>query len=135
MEITHQRITIVKVRKPVKKNLNRELLWFGNSLGLFSPRDKEKSCFRIFIELLKATKDNKPMSSDQIAYKLHLSRGTVMHHINKLMEAGIVISQRGKYILRVGNLEAVVEELQKDLNRTCEDLKQIAKEIDEGIGL
>ncbi|MBW2999318.1 ArsR family transcriptional regulator, partial [Candidatus Woesearchaeota archaeon] len=68
-------------------------------------------------------------------YKLHLSRGTVMHHINKLMEAGIVISQRGKYILRVGNLEAVVEELQKDINRTCEDLKQIAKEIDEGIGL
>ncbi len=133
--IIQRRITIVQIRKPVKHELNDELQWFGNSLGLFSQRDKDRSCFRIFIELLKTTKQNYPVSSDELAYKTGLSRGTIIHHINKMMEAGLVIAERNRYILRVGNLAAVVEELQKDMNRLCDDLRQMAGEIDDEMGM
>ena len=133
--IIQRRITIVQIRKPVKHELNDELQWFGNSLGLFSRRDKDRSCFRIFIELLKTTKQNYPVSSDELAYKTGLSRGTIIHHINKMMEAGLVIAERNGYILRVGNLAAVVEELQKDMNRMCDDLRQMAGEIDDEMGM
>ena len=54
MAFIHQRITIVKIRKPVTTDVNEELQFLGNSLGLFNLRDKDKSCFRVFIELLKA---------------------------------------------------------------------------------
>ncbi len=131
MNICYQRVTIVKLRKPGASNLNQELQWVGDSLGLFSERDKDKSCFRIFIELLRAAKQNIPLSSDEIALRTHLSRGTVVFHLSKLMEAGLIISNQNRYFLRVGNLQAVVEEIQKDLNRTCEDLKKIAKDVDE----
>ena len=133
--IIQRRITIVQIRKPVKHELNDELQWFGNSLGLFSQRDKDRSCFRIFIELLKTTKQNYPVSSDELAYKTGLSRGTIIHHINKMMEAGLVIAERNRYILRVGNLAAVVEELQKDMNRLCDDLRQMAGGIDDEMGM
>jgi predicted transcriptional regulator len=133
--IIQRRITIVQIRKPVKHELNDELQWFGNSLGLFSQRDKDRSCFRIFIELLKTTKQNYPVSSDELAYKTGLSRGTVIHHINKMMEAGLVIVDRNRYILRVGNLAAVVEEVQKDLDRMCDDLRKMAAEIDREMGM
>ncbi|MBD3310710.1 ArsR family transcriptional regulator [Candidatus Woesearchaeota archaeon] len=135
MIIRKQRITVVSVRKPGRKDLNRELQWLGDSLGLFNLRDKDKSCFRIFIELLKAAKLNSPMSSDQIAQKLGLSRGTVVHHIHKLMEAGIVIVEEGRYMLRVDNLSTLIDELQKDIHRMTDDLKEIAQDIDQKLGL
>jgi predicted transcriptional regulator len=129
------RVTIVKISKPNDKDINHSLQWFGNSLGLFNLRDKDRSCFRIFIELIKAAKANEPMSSDEIADKLELSRGTVVHHVNKLMNSGLVIREKNKYLMRVDNLSSLVEEIHKDLSRTCKDLRDIAQEIDGCLGL
>ncbi|MFA6889190.1 MAG: winged helix-turn-helix domain-containing protein [Candidatus Woesearchaeota archaeon] len=125
-----QRITIIKIRQPIQQNLNEELQWFGTSLGLFNLRDKDKSCFRIFIELLKTTKLNKTISSDELAKKLILSRGTVVHHINKLMETGLVIYEHRGYMLRVNNLSALIDEIEEDMKRTCVSLRKIADNID-----
>ena len=129
-----QKITIIRSRRPIHKDLNEELQFFGNSLGLFNLRDKDKSQFRIFIEILKAAKKG-PLTSDEIADKLKLSRGTVVHHINKLLEAGIVVHQGNKYILRVDNLEVLIEEIERDIKRNLEDLKRIAVDIDKRLGL
>jgi predicted transcriptional regulator len=126
-----QRITIIKISKPVEKTVNRELQWLAISLGLFNLRDKDKSLFRIFIELIKSAKTQRPLSSDEIAFKLNLSRGTVIHHINKLMESGFVIHHKKRYMMRVSSLKELIEEMEKDIKRTCENLKDIAEEIDE----
>ncbi len=135
MIIRHQRITIVNVRKPSERNVNYELQWLGTSLGLFNLRDKDKSCFRIFLELLKAAKSKKPMTSDELALKLKLSRGTVIHHINRLMESGLVIHDANHYMLRVDNLNMLISEIEKDVQRTLGDLKEIASDIDGWLGL
>ncbi len=130
-----RRITIVKIRKPLQKNMNRDLQWFSESLGLFTERDKEKSCFRIFIELIKAARRKQPLSSDEIAYHSNLSRGTVVHHLNRLMESGLIVSHDNRYILRVDNLEELIEEIKKDVLKTLEDLKRIAEDLDDEVGL
>lgn len=135
MRFYQKKITVVHIRKPHNENINQELQWFGNSLGLFNLRDKDKSCFRIFIELLKASKIKRPFSSDELAYRLNLSRGTVVHHINKLIQAGLVIHEGNKYLLRVDNLKDLVEEIEKDLLRSCNDLRSIADKIDARLGL
>lgn len=126
-----QRITIIKIRKPERQTLNEELQWLGTSLGLFNLRDRDKSCFRVFIELLKATKINKSVSSDELAKRLQLSRGTVVHHIHKLMDTGLVIFENRGYMLRVNNLSQLIEELEHDLLRTCAALRKIARDIDQ----
>ena len=130
-----QRITIIRISKPVDKSVNRELQWLATSLGLFNLRDKDRSLFRMFIELLKAAKANRPLSSDELAYNLHLSRGTVIHHINKLMESGIAIHYRKRYMLRVSSLKELIDEMEKDLIRACENLKDIAEEVDKKLGV
>src|SRR3990167_3267311 len=109
-----QRITIIRVTRPPQRNINDELQWFGTSLGLFGTRDKEKSCFRVFLELLKSAKRHHILSSDELAVRTNLSRGTVVFHLHKLMEAGLVVPTPEGYILRVNNLQAVVEQLRKD---------------------
>lgn len=130
-----RRVTIIKNRKPQKKDLNADLQWFSESLGLFSQRDKERSCFRIFVELVKAARRRHLLSSDDIADKTNLTRGTIIHHMSHLIESGLVAQNDGKYMLRVDNLENLIEELQRDLSRVFEDLKGIAQELDDQLGL
>ena len=128
------KITIINIRKPMQKDINQELQWLGSSLGLFNLRDKDKSCFRVFIELVKSAKRNIPLSSDELAYRLGLSRGTVIHHINRLIDSGIVVPAPRGYILRVNSLKELIDEVEKDLTRTCDDLKKMAEEIDKSLG-
>lgn len=135
IRVYHQKITIVKSRKPYERTINEELQWFGQSLGLFNLRDRDKSCFRVFIELLKSAKRRRPLSSDELAARLNLTRGTVIHHINKLMESGLVVHERKRYILRVENLKDLIDEVKKDIERTCLDLKEVADDIDRRLGL
>jgi len=131
MAYIRQRITIVSINRPSQKNINQELQWLGSSLGLFNLRDRDKSCFRVFLELLKSAKAGSLLSSDDISAKLSLTRGTVIHHINRLIESGLVVHEGNTYTLRVSNLRMLIDELEKDARRTWEDLKDIAREIDE----
>ena len=124
------RITIIRTGKPEKDNLNQELQFLGQSLGLFSERDKDKSCFRVFIVLVKSLKTGKMLSSDEIAFQTHLTRGTVIHHLNRLMESGIVISQKGHYVLSVDSIEELVETVKRNISKTFDGLKEIARNID-----
>jgi predicted transcriptional regulator len=133
--IIHQRITIIQTRKPVNPTVNEELQWLGTSLGLFGERDKDKSAFRVFLELLKAAKRGHPLSSDELAESLGLTRATAVHHLNNLMDAGLVVHDGKRYWLRDPRLERLLEELRRDLERNIDDLKRAAREIDETLTL
>ncbi len=124
------RVTVVRIRKELSGNVNQELQWIGNSLGLFNLRDKDSSCFRVFITLVKRAKQNTPITSDDVAERLRLSRGTVVHHLNKLMESGIVVKERNGYLLRESNLQDMINDLQRDMEGVFSQLKNVAKEID-----
>jgi len=130
-----RRLTIINAPAPRSPDVNAQLQWFGGSLGLFSPRDKDKSCFRIFITLLKSAKSKRELSSDELAKITGLTRGTVVHHLNKLMGAGIVETYRSKYVLRVENLDALINKLEQDLEETVKGLRKIASDVDEKLGL
>lgn len=129
------KITIIRGIKPERDNLNQELQYLGQSLGLFSDRDKDKSCFRIFITLVKSLKTGQSLTSDDIADHTNLSRGTVIHHLNRLMEAGIVISQKNYYMLSVDNMQELVELVKQNLIKTTDSLKAVAKAIDSKLEL
>ena len=129
------KITIIRSTRPEKKDINQELQWFGGTLGLFNLRDKDKSCFRIFITLLKGLKENQKLTSDEIAIRTRLTRGTVVHHLNKLMSSGIVVKEHNRYILRMDNLEEMVEHIKRDADEAWDKLREVARDIDEKLGL
>ncbi|MBN2421960.1 winged helix-turn-helix transcriptional regulator [Candidatus Woesearchaeota archaeon] len=135
MLIRESKITIITSRKPKKNELNEEINWFCDSLGLFGNRDKDKSCYRLFVTLLKALKSGQDLSSDEIAEKVQLSRGTVIHHLHKLIGSGIVVSHAQKYSLRYENLSDLITEIERDLLKTMDKLKKSAEEIDKRLNL
>lgn len=135
MKHEFEKIILIKLRKPSEKNLNADLQWLSGSLGLFGDRDKEKSCFRVFIEIVKATRKKKSLTSDEIALRSNLSRATVIHHLNKLIEFGLVIHHDNFYLLRTNNMQELVEEIRKDSMRVIYDLMQAAQDIDDQLGM
>jgi len=124
-------ITIVRIRRPKTKDLNHDLQWFSRSLGLFKSRDKEKSCFRVFMELLKEN----GLSSDEIAFSSNLTRGTVVHHLHSLIESGLVTKRKNKYYLITNNLENLIKELKKEVETTLDNLNETAKFLDKQLNL
>ncbi|MFT4261471.1 MAG: ArsR family transcriptional regulator [Candidatus Woesearchaeota archaeon] len=130
------RITIIRTETTDYNNLNDQLKWFGASLGLFNLRDKDGSCFRIFIVLLKDLKSlNKGLSSDEIAAKTLLSRGTVVHHLNKLMDSGFVVSVDNRYFLKANSMEELVDDVEKNILKSLKSLREVGKDLDKNLGL
>ncbi len=129
-----QRITVIQTRRPPRATLNEELQWFAHALGLFGERDRDRSCFRLFLELLKATRLGEALSSEELAAACDLSRGTVVHHLNALMERGFVVQEGRRYLLRSPYLERMVDDIARDFERAAQELRRAAHEIDTILG-
>ena len=131
------RITIYGGSKPPIEPLdvNKDLQWFCTSLGLVGNRDRNLSTFRIFISLLKASRQGRQLSSDNLAYETELSRATVIHHLNKLAASGIISEEHERYKLAVDNLEELVKHVRREIEQSMADLDEISRRIDEQLGL
>jgi predicted transcriptional regulator len=120
-------ITIKKIKKPKVSDLNQDIQIISQSLGLFTKRDKERSCFRVFVEILK---NKKGLTAEEITLNTNLTRATVIHHLNYLMKAGLIIKKGHRYCLRCESLEKLIHDIDKDINKALTDLNQLARNID-----
>ncbi|KYK21157.1 hypothetical protein AYK21_05345 [Thermoplasmatales archaeon SG8-52-2] len=130
-----QRIIIRKIRSPAPGNLSNDIDYLCKSLGYFSKRDKQDTAGKIFQLLVKeACNPEKSLTSDEIAEKLNLTRGAIVHHLNSFISAGIVVKEHNKYRLRSVSLQKSMEEIRSDIERIMEQMIKIAMEIDEKLG-
>ncbi len=116
-----------------KDELNYNIKWVCESIGLFPVRDYDSSMYRLFLELLKDAKKNQKSTSDELAYKLNLTRGTVIHHLNKFIVFGLVEKEKNKYYLKEKNMKDIINFFEKETKKLFEELKKIAEKIDEEI--
>jgi predicted transcriptional regulator len=130
-----QRIIIKRIRSPAPGNLNNDIDYLCKSLGYFSNRDKQYTAGKIFRLLVKeACEPDKSLTSDEIANKINLTRGAIVHHLNCFISAGIVVKEHNKYRLRSASLQKSMEEIKSDIDRIMEQMKKIAIEIDKKLG-
>lgn len=136
MRVSYHKVTIIRFNKePEMSNIDQELQWIGTSLGLFSLRDKDRSCYRVFIALLKSLKTGEGMTSDEIAFQLGLTRGTVVHHLNNLLSSGLIIDKNGRYQMRDKTMKKILEDMKADADKTYDNLIKVAENIDEKLDL
>ena len=128
------RTITINIEPISEHDTNEGLCWISQSLGLFNERDKEKSCHRIFIELIKARKEDKQLGSQELANKSHLSRATVLHHIEKLVESNIVRENENKFELVDQNLNSIIIRLRNEMNEYMEEMEKLSKKLDKELG-
>lgn len=133
-EETMAEYKIFAVRKLPTIDVEKDLEWICRSFAFLEPRDKEKTAYRIFRAIVEAARTNEGLSSDELAEQLSLSRGTMVHHLNKMIKSGLVIRHESIYKLRGRSLKNTIEEIQRDLHRVFYDLQNVAETIDDALG-
>ena len=123
------------IRRLKVHEMNDDFEWFCYSIGLVSPRDKEKTSIKIFNTLLNAAAHGRSLTTDEIAKEVGVTRGTVIHHLNRMIELGLIIQRGGKYMLRVNNLEELVDEIERDIQSTIKIIRKISEGLDRKIKL
>ena len=130
-----QQIIIRKVRSPAPGNLNEDIDYLCKSLGYFTQRDKKDTAGEIFRLLVKeACEPDRYLTSDEIAEKINMSRGAVIHHLNHFISSGIVTKEHNTYRLRSQSLQKSMEEIRSDIERIMDQMIKIATEIDDKLG-
>lgn len=128
------RIVIRRIEPPFERNAEQEMEWLCQSLGL-SPVNKDKSTVDIFKLVVRATEDGKGISSTEVAEKINLSRGAVIHHLNNLQLAGLVIKDGRNYFARSRSMVRTVQEVEEDIKRIFMRMQETAREIDKAFGM
>ncbi|MFT4309295.1 MAG: ArsR family transcriptional regulator [Candidatus Woesearchaeota archaeon] len=121
---------IIYWHKSQGDDINSQLKWICRTLGLFPIRDYNSSMYRVFIELIKDAQSERHSSSDEIAMRVGLTRGTVVHHLNNLMNSGIVIRQDNHYILKDRNVKEMIEGIRTEINELFDEMDRAAENID-----
>lgn len=130
-----QSITIKRVRSPAPGSVNDDIDFICKSLGYFSQRDKQDTAGKIFRLMVKeCCSEADGLSSDDIADRLELTRGSIVHHLNNFMATGLVIKERNIYRLRSSSLQKCIDEIKEDIDRILKHMIKIANEIDEKLG-
>ena len=127
--------SIKDLRMPSTEDYETDLEWICKCFGFLESRDKEKTAAKIFKALLESIKNEKGLSSDELAEKTNLTRGTMVHHLNKMIQSGLLVHREGIYELRSMSLQRTIQEIKRDIERIFENIEHMAKSIDENLNL
>ncbi len=128
-----KQITIRSLRQPIEGNIDKDIEWFCDSLGLLGERDKDKTGLKIFKSILMAK--NKGISTTDLSEKVNLSRTAVVHHTKAMISSGLIIKEGGMFELRMRSLQKIVDEIELDVERVLKSIREIAEDIDRNIML
>jgi len=126
---------ILDAKMPPATDLDSDVEWICKCFGFLESRDKERTASKIFKALLETTKEGDGLSSDELSARIGLTRGTMVHHLNKLARSGLVIRREGLYELRGRSLQRTVREIKRDIDRIFENIEQVAGSIDKSLDL
>jgi len=130
-----KQFVIRKLREPTEKQLDKDIEWVCNSFGFITPRDQDKTAFKILKALIKVAKDSKGLTSEELTELVEPTIGSVIYHLKKLRKAGLVVKLDSTYELRMNSLLTTIEEIEKEISTTLADIKKIAEDIDNKVGL
>ncbi len=129
------RLVIRRVEPPFSNTVEKELEWICQSFGFFEPIDKEKTAAAVFREIVSATEKGLALTSTAIAESVGMSRGSVINHLNNLQRSGLITKNGRYYASRSRSMYRTIEEIEEDIDRIFDRMKQRAKEIDKKQGL
>ncbi|MBI2663737.1 helix-turn-helix transcriptional regulator [Candidatus Woesearchaeota archaeon] len=130
-----QQYTIRKLKEPTEKQLDSDVEWVCNSLGFITPRDQDKTAYRILKAVIKASKNGSSLTSEELARVVKPTVGSVIYHLKRLMKAGLIVKIDSGYELRMHSLLATINEVEREVLNALEFIKKIAGDVDDQVGL
>jgi predicted transcriptional regulator len=126
-----ERIIIKFVELPDSKDREKMLKWFcyafglSNEIGVDNPIEEQ-----ILKNFTDAAYKNEGLASSQLKLDTDLARSTIIYHLNRFIESGLLVKRGRKYYLRASEMSKAIEEIEYDINREMKRMLDIAKEFD-----
>lgn len=130
-----QRLILQHLPRPKRREINEEIYWLCDTLGLSSGRDLDNLSTQIILKILEHSSYYAGISSDELGHLLEISQGRVNHHLRNLSRSGIVYRDRRLIHLRGRSLRDSIKEIRRDANRIFDELEAVADEIDSRVGV
>lgn len=125
-----EQIAIRFIEKPDLNDAEGIIRWFCNVFGLSNPEAENPVEEQILKTFVAAARDGKGLSSSELDLESKLARSTVIYHLNRFRDAGLLVKRGRKYYLRAGEMEKVIQEIGYDLERELRGLIDTARRLD-----
>ncbi len=120
-------LTVVRPRSSSRPE--DELEVFCRRLSIISSRDMDGTVTVVFRSMLQEGRA-RPVGSSELAGLTRLNRVTIIHHLQRLEQMGLVEHTERKYRLRVHDLGEAVEQMREQMMRSFEEAESIAERLD-----
>jgi hypothetical protein len=126
----YRQIVIRYITVPTKEETDdSELEYVYQCLGLGDERDDVGLI--VFKALVRASMKGTGISSRDIMQLSEVSQAAVIYHLNMFQRSGLVVRDGRMYYLRGRTLEETLSEMQNDMHRRFEHLKETARKVEQ----
>ena len=125
-----ERIVIKFVERPNLNDQEKMIKWFCEVFGLSSEENPDSIEEQILRNFTEAAYRNKGLGSSELKLETELARSTVIYHLNRFIDAGLLVKRGRKYYLRASEMSKAIEEIEYDINREMQRMLDMAKEFD-----
>jgi predicted transcriptional regulator len=125
-----ERIVIKVMEKPDFNDPEKLIRWFCSVLGLSSEDDSASIGEQILSKFAEAAYLDKGLSSSELKLNTDLARSTVIYHLNRFIESGLLVKKGRKYYLRASVMSKAIEEIEYDIDRELSRMLDTAKAFD-----
>lgn len=123
---TEEKVIIRSMSRPSKETVDELVSWFCRSLDL-EDTDMEPKMLK---EIIDGSFSDTGVTSKELDKELALPRSTVIYHLNKFIEAGLVVRKKRRYYLRAMSMKGTIEGLQDDILREFQHMLEFADKLD-----
>jgi predicted transcriptional regulator len=123
------KIIIRSVQRPNYNSPEALIHWFCAEFNL-SDENNISMEEQILKEFVNAAYNNHGLSSTELSSEHELARSTVIYHLNRLIETGLLVKRGRRYYLRANELSKAIEEMQLDIEREMRKMMLAAMEFD-----
>ena len=120
------RLVIKFTEKPDLDDPQKMIKWFLHVFG-FDEEGIEEQMLMLFTE---AAYRNKGISSSELKLDTPVARSTVIYHLNRFIDSGLIVKRGRKYYFRASEMTKAIEEIEYDINREFQRMMDAAKEFD-----
>jgi predicted transcriptional regulator len=129
------KIVIKDEELPFERDVDKYIKFLCNVMGISTKRDKDDTSCKVLKRIVVRSRRNGVITTKEICDEIEMSRGAVVNQINKMIKAGMLRKEGNYYVLRRKNLFRTILEIREDTLRLFNRIEEIAKKLDEEIGL
>jgi predicted transcriptional regulator len=126
-------LTVVKVTPVLRlshpASQTDTLTRFCRSMQLVTQRDLDGTATTVLRAILEEAPDQ-PVGSSTLAARTRINRVTIIHHLNRLEQAGLVEHTEHKYKLSIAGFGDMVRRIRADTEKMLAEAEQLAEQID-----